>query len=146
MMEYEATILWFIAGLVLILLEFVIPGVVIIFFGLGAWMVSIGLWLGLIDSVAAQCMVFSTSSLLMLFVLRRYVSSWFVGGSWNGGSNVDEEFVGKSVRVVHAIGGGDNPGKVELKGAEWVAFADQAMDVGTHATVVKRDGIHLMVE
>lgn len=145
-MEMEAKLIWFIAGLVMILLEFVAPGVVIIFFGIGAWVVALGMWIGLIESLATQCAVFSISSLLFLFLLRRYVSRWFVGGILNQGNNVDEEFVGKTVRVVKAIGGGDETGKVELKGAEWLAHCEQPLDAGRYATVVKRDGIHLTVE
>lgn len=144
-MEFDTKTLWFIAGLVLILLEFVAPGVIIVFFGVGAWIVAAGMWIGLIDSVPAQCFTFAISSLLLLFVLRRYVTSWFVGGSSNGG-DVEEEFVGKKVRVIHAIGGGEDTGKVELKGAEWRARCDTALDPGSHAIVIGRDGLLLVVK
>ena len=144
-MELDTKTLWFIAGLILILLEFVAPGVVIVFFGIGAWFVAVGMWIGLIDSVPAQCFTFAISSLLLLFVLRRYVTSWFVGGSSNGG-DVEEEFVGKKVRVVHAIGGGEDTGKVELKGAEWCARCDTSLDLGSHAIVIGRDGLLLIVK
>ena len=33
-------LIWFLIGLVLIILEFGIPGVVTVFFGIGAWLVS----------------------------------------------------------------------------------------------------------
>ena len=35
-----AAMLWFVAGLILILVEFLMPGLIIIFFGAGAWIVS----------------------------------------------------------------------------------------------------------
>ncbi len=144
--ELDPKMLWFIAGLAMILLEFVAPGVVIVFFGVGAWVVAGGMWLGLIDSVPAQCMTFAISSLLLLFVLRRYVTSWFVGGSSNGGESIEDEFVGKTVRVVHAIGGGENTGKVELKGAEWNARCSEELLPGRFATVTERDGLKLIVK
>ena len=145
-MELDTKMLWFIAGLVMILLEFVAPGVIIVFFGIGAWVVAMGMWIGLIDSVPAQCMTFAISSLLMLFVLRRYVTSWFVGGSSNGSANIEDEFVGKTVQVVHTIGGGENTGKVELKGAQWTGRCHVAIASGSYATVIKRDGLDLIVE
>jgi membrane protein implicated in regulation of membrane protease activity len=40
-MEISPIIIWFVVGLVLILMEFVIPGLVIVFFGLGAWVAAI---------------------------------------------------------------------------------------------------------
>jgi membrane protein implicated in regulation of membrane protease activity len=144
--EFDTKMLWFIAGLVLILLEFAAPGVVLIFFGLGAWVVAMAMWMGIIDSVPAQCMTFAISSLALLFVLRRYVSSWFVGGASDGTSNLEEEFIGKTVKVVHAIGGGDHTGKVELKGAEWTARSKTPLAEGATATVVRRDGLDLIVE
>lgn len=145
-MTYDAKLIWFIAGLVMVLLEFTAPGVVVIFFGIGAWIVSLALWLGVIESLPVQCVVFAISSLLLLFLLRRYVTSWFVGNTLNQGCNVDEEFIGKKVRVVKAIGGGEDTGKVEHKGAEWSAYCQVPLDVGSHATIVKREGIHFIVE
>ena len=145
-MEFDAKLIWFIAGLIMVLLEFAAPGVVIIFFGIGAWIVSLALWLGAIESVPMQCVVFSVSSLLLLFLLRRYVTSWFVGGTLNQGCNIDEEFIGKKVRVVKAIGGGEDTGKVELKGAEWSAYCKVPLNTGSHAIIVKREGIHFIVE
>lgn len=145
-MELDAKTIWFIAGLVMILLEFVAPGVVIVFFGVGAWIVAGGMWLGLIDSVPAQCLTFAISSLLLLFVLRRYVTSWFVGLSSNGGGNIEDEFIGKTVRVTRPIGGGEAVGKVELKGAEWNARSDSELLPGRAATIVSREGLELIVK
>ena len=145
-MEFDAKMIWFIVGFVLILLEFAAPGIVIVFFGFGAWVVAAGMWIGLIESLATQCAVFAIASLLLLFLLRRFVSKWFVGGILNKGCNVDEEFVGKNVRVVRSIGGGQDTGKVELKGAEWSAYCQVPLEAGRHAKVVKRDGINLIVE
>jgi membrane protein implicated in regulation of membrane protease activity len=145
-MELDAKTIWFIAGLAMILLEFVAPGVVIVFFGIGAWAVAGGMWLGLIDSLPAQCLTFAISSLLLLFGLRRYVTSWFVGLSSNGGANIEEEFVGKTVRVTRVIGGGEATGKVELKGAEWNARCADELLPGRFATVVDRDGLELIVK
>lgn len=130
----------------MILLEFVAPGVVIVFFGIGAWIVAAGMWLGVLDSVPAQCITFASSSLLLLFVLRRYVTSWFVGDSCSLEGNVEEEFVGKTVKVIHAIGGGEETGKVELKGAEWKARCDAELLPGRYATIIKRDGLTLVVK
>ena len=144
-MEIDVKTMWFIAGLILILLEFAAPGIVIVFFGVGAWIVAAGMWIGLIEAVPAQGFTFAISSLLLLFVLRRYVTSWFVGGSSSGG-DVEEEFVGKKVRVIHAIGGGEDTGKVELKGAEWRARCDTALESGSCATVIERDGLLLIVK
>ncbi len=143
--EIDTKTLWFVAGLIFVLLEFAAPGVVVIFFGIGAWIVAIAMWAGLIDSVPAQCLTFAVASLGLLLVLRRYVAVWFVGSSSNGESNLDEEFVGMTVSVLQSIGGAEQTGKVELKGAEWNARSEVPIDQGSLAVVVERDGIDLIV-
>lgn len=143
--EIDTKTLWFIAGLILILLEFAAPGIVVIFFGIGAWVVAIAMWAGLIETIPAQCMLFVIASLVLLVALRRYAAAWFVGSSSNGESNLDEEFIGKTVRVIHAIGGAEQTGKVELKGAEWNARSEVPLDEGSLAVVLGRDGIDLIV-
>jgi len=145
-MELDIKMLWFIAGLAMILLEFVAPGVIIIFFGIGAWVVAMGMWIGMIDSVPAQCLTFAISSLLLLFTLRRYMTTWFVGGSSYGGASIEDEFIGKTVRIVHSIGGGQKTGKVEYKGAEWNARCEHELPRGCYATVIKREGLKLIVK
>ena len=145
MPDIDAKIVWFLFGLALMFLEFAAPGVVVIFFGFGAWVTAGLLWAGVIDSLVAQALVFCVSSFLLLFALRRWVKQWFVGDS-EGGAGVDDEFLGKEVRVVAAAPGGGY-GKVELKGAEWKARAEDGGELaeGALAEVVERDGLTLVV-
>ena len=61
---------WFLLGLVLLLAEFALPGIIIMFFGIGAWITALTTWLGITTGAASQNMVFGLSSVLLLFVLR----------------------------------------------------------------------------
>ena len=139
----DSAIIWFLIGLGLILAEFAVPGVILVFIGAAAWVVALLDWMG-VDSLSVQLWVFGLVSVGLVVFARRYVKSWFTGKESNGASDVDEEFVGQVVMVVKAIGDGDD-GLVELKGARWKAVSNSDLEEGDHAEVVERDNLTLKV-
>ncbi|NNE93398.1 MAG: NfeD family protein [Verrucomicrobiales bacterium] len=139
----DTAIIWFLVGIGLILAELAVPGVILVFFGVAALIVSLLDWIG-IDSLAAQLWIFSILSLALLIFARRFVKSWFVGSESSEASDLDEEFVGKTVTVTNEITPGGF-GKVELKGAQWQATSTTTLPVGSLAEVTKRDGLLLHV-
>lgn len=140
-------ILWFLLGLGLIAAEFFVPGIILVFLGLGAWCVSVMLGLGLIDSTPAQLVVFATASLLLLWSLRRFVKAWFIGAVANKESSLElmDEFAGKRVQVLTEFPLPGSYGKVEFKGAEWKARAEEPLSVGDEAEIVSLDGLTLNI-
>ena len=142
----DPALLWFIAGLILVLAEFALPGVILVFIGLGAWVASLSTWLGLTQTMGSQVTVFSIASLVLLVGLRRFFKNWFMGFS---ASNPDaqrnlDEFTGKVVRVVEPIREGVT-GKVEFKGANWSAESGDDLAVGDSAEILGVDGLRLRV-
>jgi inner membrane protein len=139
--------IWFLVGLVLVLGEFVTPGVILVFIGLGAWLASLTTWLGWTESLGMQMMVFAISSLVLLVGLRRLFKSWLMGFSkTNPDASRDlDEFIGKPVRVMSAFEAGV-PGKVEFKGANWTAESDEPMQPGDTAIITSMDGLCLKVK
>lgn len=138
--------IWFLVGLVLVLAEFALPGVILVFIGLGAWVVSLTTWLGWTGSLGSQMIVFAVASLVLLIGLRRMFKSWLMGFSKSNpdvARNLDE-FLGKPVRVMSAFEAGV-PGKVEFKGANWTAESDDALQPGDTAVITGVDGLCLKV-
>ena len=140
----DSAIVWFLIGLGLIVAELAIPGIILVFLGVAAWVVAILDWCG-VDYFSLQLWVFGLTSLALVIFARRFVKSWFRGSERKAEGDLDEEFVGKIVSVVEAIEPGDF-GKVELKGAQWKAFADTTLEAGTKAVVIARDNITLEVK
>lgn len=138
-------LLWFLFGLVLMLLELVLPGIILVFIGLGAWVAALVAWLGWVDSLAGQSLVFAVASVVLLVGLRRIFKEWFTGVTLENGS-ADElnEFIGKTVAVIASIPPG-GVGKVEFKGAHWSAQCDESLSVGSSAIIKGRDGLCLLV-
>lgn len=146
-MRFSPELIWFLAGLVLILLEFAVPGIILIFFGAGACVAALTTWLGWTESLAGQLVVFMASSLVLLFSLRRWVRGRFLGyvsDEHNPEVNLDE-FTGQQVMVLQDITPGKSDGRVEFKGAGWTAVSDAPLAAGEQAKIVSADGIVLRV-
>jgi len=146
-MKIDPMLIWFLVGLVLILVEFALPSIILIFFGLGAWIVVLTTFCGITGSLWSQLLVFAIASVLLLFCLRRWVRSRFLGHkSDEQDPNTDlDDFTGKRVPVVRKIEPGSVEGRVEFKGAEWRAIADMAIAEGQLAKIVAVEGITLRV-
>jgi len=142
----DPKLIWFLIGAGLLLFEFTAPGLVILFFGVGALITSIACWLGLADTMQTQLIIFSIASLACLLTLRKYVQKWFVGDSESESAEMSTEFIEQVVKVVIAIPGGAARGKVELKGADWNATSTEPHAVGDMVTVIERDGLNLVVK
>jgi membrane protein implicated in regulation of membrane protease activity len=145
-MDINPVIIWFVAGLVLILSEFMLPGVVLVFFGAGAWLTALTSWLGLTPGWSSQLLVFGVSSVLLIVLLRRRLRLRFfghVGGEQDPVDNLDE-LAGEHVVVTRAVTPEDG-GQVEYKGAAWQARSETPLEVGQRAVVTAVDGITLIV-
>jgi len=142
-----AATLWFVAGLVMILAEFGLPGLVIAFFGAGAWVVSAAVYFGWVTSLSSQLLLFAGASVLLMAGLRRWVRGKFLGhvtGPQDLEKNLDE-FTGQRVVVLRDILPGREGGEVELKGANWRAVSREALGAGETAVVERIDGLTLTV-
>ena len=139
-------VVWFLIGLVLLVMEFVLPGLIIAFFGVGAWVVAL---VCLITDIGinTQLAIFIVCSVLSLLVLRRWVKGIFLG---HAGSRQDlkqnlEEFIGQRAvvkeKIVPKLGG-----KVEFHGTDWEARSDEEITEGTVVEIVGKDNITLRVK
>lgn len=139
-------LVWFVVGIVMLMMEFAIPGLVIVFFGLGALVVAIVCMVAN-PPVAVQLLIFIVSSLVFLVVLRRWLKSKFFGSDMADPSEaaVLDEFTGKHAVVTAPVKPGI-PGKVEFKGTGWTATADEELNVGDHVIILEKDNITLHVK
>lgn len=138
-------VIWFIVGLALVLAEFAVPGVILVFIGLGAWVAAATAWLGWTDTLGSQMAVFGIGSLALLLTLRRIFKPWFTGISSSSANPGDlDEFVDQRVTVVAAVEPGER-GRVEFKGANWIAESDTPFAVGEPALISRVDGLCLHI-
>lgn len=141
----EPWFLWLIIGLVCIGLELVIPGLVIIFFGLGALLTAlISLLPGIVDNFWLQILIFVLSSALALLFLRKYASSVFKGTVFyqSKNSNNGEKYA----QVIEDINPQKN-GRIKYGGTTWTArCTSSAIQTGNTVRVLHREGMTYVVE
>ncbi|MFP4546863.1 MAG: NfeD family protein [Fidelibacterota bacterium] len=137
-------LIWFLIGLVFILLEFIIPGVIIIFFGVGAWVTALAL-LFFNFGINTQLVIFLVASLVFLVVLRNKVQSIFVGKSEG---NINEEIdgiIGQKVKVTRKITPNE-AGKVLLNGTSWRAESVAKIEVDSIVEIIDKNNLTLIVK
>jgi len=76
----SSDLLWFVAGLVLMLVELAVPRFIVLFFGLGAWITAVVVALGVVDSLSVQLIIFLVSSIVALLLLRKQAAKHFGKG------------------------------------------------------------------
>lgn len=140
-MDFPPELIWFLLGFILIISEFALPGVLVVFFGVGAWVVAFTTWLKITPTLTSQNSVFLLSSLLFLFLLRKRMQKIFVGQSTNG--EIEDEYTGKEILALTHIT--DASGKVEIKGTEWNARSLSPIEAHTLVIVERREGLTLHV-
>lgn len=137
--------LWIYAGLGLALLELVVPGFVLCFFGLAAATVGVlRLVCGAAFGVTAQMAAFSILSVLYIILLRRYLKKVFVGEKGGAAQGLSDEYVGRTGTVTEAIVP-PKTGRVLLGDAEWTATADAPIPAGTDVTVIAQRNLTMAV-
>jgi len=146
-MHVSAEIIWTIACVVLLFAEFLIPGLVVAFFGGGALVTALTTWLGLTKSIQGQLLVFLSASLLLLILLRRTLKNVFLGKLQSDGEPQDFNLEkGKVIPVVSAIIPGEPGGKVRYQGTLWDAIADESIPAGGMARITGQENLTLRVE
>jgi len=135
---------WFIIGLGLFLLELVIPGFFIFFFGLGAWVTALVCLLGE-PGTNLQIVIFAITSVLSLVGLRKIIQKKFFYSKDNLSEDVEDEFTGKEA-IAKGDFGTDMNGKVEFKGTMWNAESKAEIKAGQRVIIIEKDSFKLIVE
>ena len=135
---------WFMIGLGLFLLELVIPGFFIFFFGLGAWVTALVCLIGN-PGINVQIIIFAITSVLSLLGLRRIIQKKFFYSKVDKSGEVEDEFTGKEALAATDFGG-QLTGKVEFKGTMWNAESLSEIKTGQRVIILKKDSFKLFVE
>jgi len=133
---------WFILGVVLFVLEFMLPGVHFLWFGMAAVIVGV---LAMLTGVTwpFQVIAFVVIAVLTVFLVRRYVRT---SGAITDQPDLNErgqQYVGRALVVEQAIQNGR--GKVRVGDTVWQAEGPDA-PAGSRVKVTAARGTVLVVE
>jgi len=137
-------VVWFLIGLVLLLLELFTPGFVIFFFGVGAWFTAL-ICLIANPGFNLQAIIFVTASVLSLVTLRRMIQKKFFYKKESESDALEDEFTGKEAIALGDIGPGKN-GKVEFKGTTWNGESHEMITKGQTVIIVAKDNFKLIIK
>ena len=130
-------LIWFIIGLIFIVLEITVPGFILIFFGIGSWTVAAVTFFIHDLGLEYQILIFITASLVGLIALRRLGLKALRGLARETRDNgLDDSAVGTMCVVSKEIAP-DAPGTVKYRGSFWRAVAGEHIAAGTLVQVEK---------
>ena len=146
-MENLAFILWLGSGIFLMAIEFLVPGLVMVFVGLGSLTVVLGMYFGYVDGILQQFITFFISSIIYLFTLRFLVLRFVPSAARMENIDEDEEVMGSIVELVADINSGEL-GRIEHSGSSWQARAEgnQTILKGEQVKIIGRDNITWIVQ
>jgi len=139
-----SALVWFLLGLSLLILEALLPGLILFFFGFGAWLTALVIW-WIPLHFSMQFLLFLFSSLILLIFLRSYLKSVFSGRTIINPDGEDfDNYIGETAVVKVALSP-NQKGKVEFHGSLWTAEANEILAEETPVKIVGRNNITLKV-
>ncbi|UTC65503.1 NfeD family protein [Treponema sp. OMZ 788] len=138
--------IWLLIGVLCIGLELIIPGLVIIFFGLGAVFTSAVTLIPFVNQALwLQIILFVLFSVLSLIFLRKKFTPIFKGTVFYSDKKSDkagEEFADVVEIVFH-----NKEGRIKYKGTTWSARSmSEEIPEGSRVRVLRREGLTYIVE
>ncbi len=141
------TWLWLLAGILLVVSELFLPGLVAVFLGLGAMLVALLRWLGLIDSLAYSFTAWFVSSLALLVVVRSALQRFMPSETSFTPLEEDVDLFGAVAEVVETVSPDHKDGRISFQGTTWPATSDSAeIRPGAKVTILYRENLGWRVQ
>ena len=135
-MFLPAWLIWFILGILLAFVELFMPGFIVIFFGVGCWVVA-GVLLILPLTAAQQVFLFIAATVFSLVALRKWSLRIFKGGASHQAEKEYDDFpAGAQARVVQRISP-QTRGRIQFRGTFWDAAADEEIEKDQIVEIVR---------
>lgn len=142
-------LIWIVLGIIMILAEFLVPGLIVIFFGISALAVGLLAWWGVLTDTTYQLWLFGILSGGLLLTLRNRFKAWFKGGSLVADTDTpDDDYIGHYATVLTGFEDGSTFGKVSYRDAHWDATAanGEVAKAGDRVLITGRKGSTLIVQ
>lgn len=139
----HTAVIWFVIGFILFILEFIVPGLILFFFAVGAWTVAF-LSVFVEMPLTAQLLIFVVTSVLTIFVLRKWLQKRLYGNQVST-QILEDEFLGKIGLAETPISPGID-GKIDFKGTSWQAKSADIIAAGEGVEIIGNESIVLIVK
>jgi membrane protein implicated in regulation of membrane protease activity len=138
-------LIWILGGLILSLLELIVPGGIIVFVGVAGIIVGLLIKFGFITSLVTSFIVWFILSIVFMFVLRSFFMKYFEGETFIENTSEDEDAKGAIVEVVETIFP-YKEGRIKFRGSSWKARSEKEIKEGDKGVITGRDESVWIVE
>lgn len=147
-MEAETlTMIFFIGGFILMIIETLIPGGVSFFLGFSGLIVGSLRWLGILEEPITSIVVWLFTSVALILAMRPLLMKYWGGESSYKLANEDVEAMDQIVDVVEPVNASDASGRVCFQGISWKAKTlEGEIPAGSKAKIRYRDNVTWIVE
>jgi membrane protein implicated in regulation of membrane protease activity len=141
------TWIWLAAGIILMLVEILIPGLVVVFLGLAALAVAALRYFGILASELNSLTAWFIISLFFILSLRWLALRIFPPDTSFERPLEDEDAMGAIVEVIQDITDRDTSGRIKFQGTTWPAICHEGeIKKGKKAKLLFRDNLSWVVE
>ena len=132
----RVTFFWLILGALLLLAEIAVPGFILFFFGIGAFLILITVKIlpFLQNLFWLQLLIWAAYSVILLFLLRNRFSGTFKGRLFQ---TEKESWIGTEAQVIDTIKP-ESPGRIKFRGTSWTAHSDKTIKKGKTVRIVEK--------
>ena len=140
------TWIFFVGGMLLMLLETILPGGVAFFLGAGGLVIAALRAIGLLVDPVTAVLTWVFLSTALTIALRPIAMRYFGGDISMKMTDEDAEAMGQTVKVIEAVDE-ERPGRIRFRGAEWDArTTDGRLPKGAEARILYRDNLTWIIE
>lgn len=143
LLSFSPVLLWFLAGIVFLALELVLPGLIVFFFGIGAWCAALAVYLFPVP-LTTQLLIFLVASLAALALLRSTLKKVFLGRTLDVdamNSTVPADATGEVIDDIVPPA----TGTIKYAGSFWQATAEVPLSKGTIVRIVEKTNLTVKV-
>lgn len=134
-------------GILLMILEAVLPGGVAFFLGLSGVGIGILRFLGFFSDPVSATMAWLFSSVALTIAIRPFIKKYFRGDTSYKFADEDYEAIDQVVDVVETVNDLDNTGRIRFNGISWQARTTEGtIPAGTKARISYRENTTWIVE
>jgi len=141
------TLIFMVGGLILMVLETLLPGGVSFFLGFSGILVGILRYFGILVDPGASILTWLGSSIGMILLFRPLLMKYWGGESTTRLADEDLEAMDQIVEVVEPVNAEDSTGRIRYQGISWQARTmEGTLKPGSKAKIKYRDNVTWVVE
>jgi inner membrane protein len=134
-------------GIILMILETLLPGGVAFFLGISGLGVGVLRYLGFLSDPFVAIFAWLFSSVALTIVIRPFIKKYFKGETSYKFADEDYEAIDQIVDVVENVHDDNNEGRIRFQGISWQARSIEGeIPAGSKARITYRDNTTWIVE